>query len=412
MKPHDILLQALRDICWNQDPDAQVAQLDHDLLLSRVKKLTPVRGLKTMGVGRVNGVTQLAYDPDFILSRTELLPAVLRHEAEHLLTSDDRKILEYQSGHLPDPTGLSLTHQQTAKLFNLARDCQINDKLEDHGVTFPADLQTCSGRRQLGQEVLDLTVEEVMCLIAEQNDWESQQPLEDLLGALAVAGQPAQPGDEPGEGQPVRVDLGPSGKPTGPTDKPAGGPKPGEGAGQPASIQPVPASVRWDNLLREFLDTRKVVETWQRRPKRTLSRTDILMPSRRPQPRKRGLIAIDVSGSVRQDLVARTVGLVKASPSNYDLEVILFNSLVHPWPDFRHTELPVVGGGTSFEAIEEHCRAQRRYPDAVIVLSDGEGHEFECEHKDRWLWLLYDTYQAAPADLWGMKAVSIEEKIL
>jgi predicted metal-dependent peptidase len=405
MNPSDILLDELRQICWHQDPTEKVAELDHDILLARVKRLVPTPGIKTMGVGRPQGQTQLAYDPAFVQEYAGRLGPILRHEAEHLLTGDDRAIEDWHTGKLPDPTGRDLTGPQLARLFNIARDCQINDKLEDYGVKLP--IEGCSGRRQLGVDVQGWPVEDVMKKVAEDNDWESMKPMEELLQAMASAGQ-LQPGEGDGDGQGItlKVDLSQGGKDA------AQGKEAGKGQGHQAQLQPTPATTRWENLLKEFLDTRKVVESWVRRPKRTLSREDVLTPSRRPQPRRRGLIAIDVSGSVRMDLVQRTMGLVKASPANYELDVVVFNEDVHRWENFRHTNIPVVGGGTDFSSVEAYCRAQRRYPDVVVMLTDGEAAPFECEHKDRWVFMLYGWNAQGAKDWHGMKALSFEEKVL
>ena len=46
------------------------------------------------------------------------------------------------------------------------------------------------------------------------------------------------------------------------------------------------------------------------------------------------------------------------------------------------------GGGTSFDIIESQCNRMEKYPDLVIILTDGEGTAVTPKHPERWVWFL------------------------
>ena len=47
-----------------------------------------------------------------------------------------------------------------------------------------------------------------------------------------------------------------------------------------------------------------------------------------------------------------------------------------------------VGGGTLFDIIEAECQKLPRYPDCVVVITDGAGNEVKPKVPSRWVWLL------------------------
>ncbi len=90
---------------------------------------------------------------------------------------------------------------------------------------------------------------------------------------------------------------------------------------------------------------------------------------------------VDSSGSVPDDLLSRFIATCKQSPYNVDIKY--FSTQISDKP---HT------GGTSFQCIEEYLRTLPRYPDLVLVLTDGEdfGPDFTILHPKRWYWVVYD----------------------
>ena len=89
-------------------------------------------------------------------------------------------------------------------------------------------------------------------------------------------------------------------------------------------------------------------------------------------------------------------------PKRYEVELCSFDTEIYPL-DLRKPEM-VGGGGTRFEAIEAWLIAReraprtqkqprrRRYPDAVIVITDGCGGHVRPKYPERWHWLLTMPY--------------------
>lgn len=120
---------------------------------------------------------------------------------------------------------------------------------------------------------------------------------------------------------------------------------------------------------------------WNRRtgPVRPIHETPLV----RTKPATRRIYAfIDSSGSVSDELISRFIGTVRSSP--FPVVVKYFSTQV---TDHPHT------GGTRFACIEEYLRSLDRYPDTVLVLTDGEdyGPVFSISHPKRWYWIVQGT---------------------
>jgi hypothetical protein len=128
----------------------------------------------------------------------------------------------------------------------------------------------------------------------------------------------------------------------------------------------------------------------------------------RPKNQRTRKVAIylDTSGSVDPsniEVVATTVGRIA------DTEVAwhTFDHEVHP---FEPGEELAGGGGTDFHAIVEdlvhETAAGEPFPDAVVVLTDGEAWPIDPPRPERWIWLVY-----ADGDRWpqqhGMRTVIV-----
>jgi len=101
------------------------------------------------------------------------------------------------------------------------------------------------------------------------------------------------------------------------------------------------------------------------------------------------LMAIDASASIRQPVLARLLGIARSVPADrIELTAVSFDTRIYPvdiWED-----IPAIrgGGGTSFQAIENFAEQLNRYPDMVVVLTDGCAKRPAVEHPKRWFWLI------------------------
>src|SRR6476659_8282173 len=161
-------------------------------------KLVPTPGLGTLGVDK--GL-RLYYDPD-IESKwsTEELVAVLAHECNHVLRDHSKRAPQ--------------DAQKDAKVayqWNIAGDCEINDDLEDSGLTMPKRVRNQATGKDEGYVIPDdlpaprgLTAEEYMRVIREQqkdDDGEGEgegQPMSGHCGGTATG-----EGESPAEGSGV-----------------------------------------------------------------------------------------------------------------------------------------------------------------------------------------------------------------
>lgn len=93
-------------------------------------------------------------------------------------------------------------------------------------------------------------------------------------------------------------------------------------------------------------------------------------------------------------------------PPTYNLTVATFDTKATIWADFREGGTLKTGGGTDFEAVERLCLVQHRYPDAVVVITDGQGAAIAPRHPERWAWVLYGGVEHR-RELFGMRAVGL-----
>jgi predicted metal-dependent peptidase len=104
------------------------------------------------------------------------------------------------------------------------------------------------------------------------------------------------------------------------------------------------------------------------------------------------LFFLDASGST-WDMRDRFFALAQTLPSkHFNVELCSFDAEVYRL-DIRRPEV-IGGGGTSFSVLESWIQTQiqlghrSKYPDVVIVLTDGLGDVVRPAHPERWHWLL------------------------
>lgn len=75
----------------------------------------------------------------------------------------------------------------------------------------------------------------------------------------------------------------------------------------------------------------------------------------------------------------------------FDARLFIFDTRV---TEVQPGDRITVGGGTAFDIIERKCLALEsevgRYPDCVVIVSDGEGNEVSPKAPTKWIWLLTD----------------------
>ena len=102
------------------------------------------------------------------------------------------------------------------------------------------------------------------------------------------------------------------------------------------------------------------------------------------------LMAIDASGSISRSVLDRFLGVARSIPADrVQLTTISFDTKVYP-VDMREN-VPAIrgGGGTSFKAVETFATEQMsRYPDLIVVLTDGYAPRPAVQHPNRWFWLI------------------------
>lgn len=140
--------------------------------------------------------------------------------------------------------------------------------------------------------------------------------------------------------------------------------------------------------------------TYARSNRRLYGSGPLVLPGSEPLRPHTGrlitLVFFDVSGSVMPHLsrFAAVKDAFEREKATFDVRTYAFDTVVKP---VRVGEPLAVGGGTSFDIIEDECqrvaKADGRYPDCVVVITDGYGSEVAPEHPGRWVWLLTTGYR-------------------
>jgi predicted metal-dependent peptidase len=121
------------------------------------------------------------------------------------------------------------------------------------------------------------------------------------------------------------------------------------------------------------------------------------------------LLAIDASGSILHDVLDRLLRIARGvPPDRVELTAISFDTAAYGLDVWADPPQVRGGGGTSFDAIEQFAAARPRYPDLVVVLTDGYAPRPTVSHPDRWFWLI--TRQGTADQVQGIgRCCRIEE---
>ncbi len=141
------------------------------------------------------------------------------------------------------------------------------------------------------------------------------------------------------------------------------------------------------------------IETFVRENRRfddVLQRPDVSLPgsSTVQGPQKGRLLTalfMDVSGSCMTyfGLFQQIMAAFDAEREIFDLRTFIFDTSVTE----VKPKMPIrVGGGTAFNIIEDKVleleQEYHRYPDCVVVVTDGEGTDVKPKGPTKWIWLL------------------------
>ena len=157
-------------------------------------------------------------------------------------------------------------------------------------------------------------------------------------------------------------------------------------------------SMPWDEVLRRKLLRTATVEgeTWRTHSRRLGPNPALVLPGMGELPnaprRRSCAFFLDLSGSC-WPLKDRFVAIAESLPGqDFVTSIYTFDMHVHTFDPKGRCVLG--GGGTSFAIIEQFLVSdQRKYPDHVVVLTDGLGDDVEPRHPERWSWLLTVPYE-------------------
>lgn len=164
----------------------------------------------------------------------------------------------------------------------------------------------------------------------------------------------------------------------------------------------VPIKMAWKRIFKKWKDLNKhvlaEVEQWARYHRRSmLLDKSLMLPSEmedldgQDNSKIKAWFFLDVSGSC-EHLKPRFWKAAKSVPKEFfDLRLFSFSTTI--WEIDAKNEKIYGGGGTSFTCIENYiqkeCAAKNlKYPNVVIVITDGWGNHVKPEFAERWHWFL------------------------
>jgi len=179
-----------------------------------------------------------------------------------------------------------------------------------------------------------------------------------------------------------------------------------------------PVTFRWDLVLASRIASciKLAIEQRWAPPNRKIAwlYPRVLLPAEHEIEKMQSslLLAIDASGSIPRHILDRLLEIAGGAPRDrLTLAAVSFDTNVYPF-DIA-ARLPGIrgGGGTSFDAIEQFALSLRRYPDLVVVLTDGHAPRPAVRHPDRWFWLITPTGTSAHVEGVG-RYCRIEDLVL
>ena len=173
------------------------------------------------------------------------------------------------------------------------------------------------------------------------------------------------------------------------------------------SAKQKPLKIKFNHILRKLKKTsmkEKLVDVdsfaGEDRRFSGLAKQNVLLPGKAERPKlvkDKLLTAIfmDVSGSCIDyiDTFTKAYLAFYREPDIFDVRTFIFDTKV---TEVKPGDKIYIGGGTKFDIIEKKClelaSEYRRYPDCVILITDGEGTEVSPLAPSKWIWLLTDQH--------------------
>jgi predicted metal-dependent peptidase len=156
-----------------------------------------------------------------------------------------------------------------------------------------------------------------------------------------------------------------------------------------------PVNISWDFVLSRRIASCIQIAIEQRwaPPNRKIAwlYPAVLLPADREVERRHMsvLIAIDSSGSIPPPVLERLVAVAHSIPADrVQVTAVSFDAKVYPVDIWAKEPKVWGGGGTSFNAVEVFAKQLNKYPDLVVVLTDGLVPRPTVLHPDRWFWLI------------------------
>lgn len=187
----------------------------------------------------------------------------------------------------------------------------------------------------------------------------------------------------------------------------------------------VPLGFDWDQILLDYLAAviggpPKIQEKWAPPNRRLIGYyPQVLLPADHTIEKKiiNILVAIDSSGSVSNYQLEKFIRLIAGIPEDRTQPTVIsfdYDYYDLDWDSFKSNQVPtnVYGrGGTRFKAITEKIEEMDKYPDQVIVLTDGwaEYMKLTEEEKVRWVWVITANGSTKVPDRAGCKSIKINK---
>ena len=139
--------------------------------------------------------------------------------------------------------------------------------------------------------------------------------------------------------------------------------------------------MNWRDLLDvQIKSTIKSDFSWMR-PNRKAWHTGVMLPGMVPDETIDLVVAIDVSGSISEDMVRDFLSEIKGimdAYTTFNIKVFCFDTEIYNEADFTADNLHdiheyeiVGGGGTSFEAVFEYLKENAIEPKKLVMFTDG-----------------------------------------
>ncbi len=154
-----------------------------------------------------------------------------------------------------------------------------------------------------------------------------------------------------------------------------------------------PPPLDWRELLRRFLENCRIGDYSWSQPNRRYLFQNIYLPSMLEPRLPELVLAVDSSGSVDEDALARFCSELSSILENFDttLSIFFHDTQVYEGPTLTRQDLPfrltpTGGGGTDYRPVGAHLKERELNPAALLWFTDLECDRFPEEPEFPVLW--------------------------